>query len=63
MPGASFAKDFGVRLHFRAAVGGLLIEDDAFAFELEIIGFVFISGVFDEKVEDYPAASCRESSP
>jgi hypothetical protein len=51
VPGASFAKDFGVRLDFRAAVGGFLIEDDAVAFELEIIGFVFVIGVFDEKIQ------------
>ena len=51
VPRAFFAEDFGVRPDFRAAVGGFLIEDDAVAFELEIIGFVFVIGVFDEKIQ------------
>jgi len=51
VPGASFAEDFRVRFYFRAAGGGLGLEDGAVAFELEIIGFVFVIGVFDEKIK------------
>jgi len=51
VPGASFAEDFGVRFYFRAAGGTLGLEDDAFAFEFEIVGFVFVIGVFDEKIQ------------
>ena len=51
MPGASFAKDFGVRLYFRVAVAGLRFKDNAIALELKIIGFVFVIRVFDEKIQ------------
>jgi len=51
MPGASFAKDFGVRLYFRATVAGLRLKDNAVALEFEIIGFVFVIRVFDKKIE------------
>jgi hypothetical protein len=51
MPGASFAKDFGVRLYFRAAVAGLRLKDNTVALELKIIGFVFVIRVFDEKIQ------------
>jgi hypothetical protein len=50
VPGASFAKDFGVRFYFRAA-GGLGLEDGAVVLEFEFKGFVFVSGVFDEKIQ------------
>jgi hypothetical protein len=51
VPGAAFAKDFGFRPDFRVAVGSLRIKDDAVALELEIMGFVFVIGVFDEKIQ------------
>jgi hypothetical protein len=51
VPGASFAEDFGVRFYLRAAAGSLGLKDGAFALELEFIGFVFVIGVFDEKVQ------------
>jgi hypothetical protein len=51
VPGASFAKDFGVRPDFRADVDGAGIENDAVALELEIVSFVFVSGAFDKKID------------
>ena len=51
VPGASFAEDFGFRLDFRVAVGGLRIKDGGVALELKIVGFVFVIGVFEEKIQ------------
>ena len=52
VPGAFFAKDFGVALDLRAAgFSRLSIKDDILALQLEFTGFVFIIGVFDEKIQ------------
>jgi hypothetical protein len=51
VPRAFFAEDFGVGLDFRVAVGGLRIKDGDVTLELEIVGFVFVIGVFDEKIQ------------
>lgn len=52
MPGAFFAKDFGVVLYIRT-VGfvGLRIVNDRGVLELELKSFVFIVRVFDEKIQ------------
>ena len=51
VPGASFTEDLGAGFYFRAAAGGLGLKDGPVALELEIIGFVFVIGVFDEKID------------
>jgi hypothetical protein len=51
VPGASFAEDFGVRFDFRLAAGSVRLKDDTVALELEIMGFVFVIGVFDVKIQ------------
>ena len=52
VPGAFFAKDFGVAFDL-SAVGfrNLGIKDDTLPFQLKFIGFIFIVGVFDEKIQ------------
>jgi hypothetical protein len=52
VPGAFFAKDFGVAVDLRAVgFSRLGIKDDIIALQLEITGFVRIIRVFDEKIQ------------
>jgi hypothetical protein len=52
VPGAFFAKDFGVALDLLAVgFSRLRIKDDILALQFEFKGFVLIIRVFDIKVE------------
>ena len=52
MPGTFFTEDFGVRLQIRpAGIFGFRIKDNAVVLQLELMGFEFIIGIFDEKIQ------------
>ena len=63
VPGAALAEDFGVRFDFRAAFGGLGLEDDAVALEFEVKGFVLVIGVFDEKIQTAADGTLHRFAP
>jgi hypothetical protein len=52
VPGAFFAKYFRVFLNLSAiGFSGLGIKDNLLALQFEFIGFVFIVGIFDKKIQ------------
>ena len=52
VPSAFFTEDFGVALHFRAVgFSGLRIKYNILALQLELMGFEFIIGIFDKKIQ------------
>jgi hypothetical protein len=75
MPGASFAKDFGVRLYFHAAFAGLRLKDNAIDEKIQAAAYGTLhrfpplldktkirstKSEIRKKIEAYSAASCGE---